>query len=685
MGGAATNSGIDFQSRVGAFAMVSMFAEVQELTALGLREPGLVERVHFETGDDVDDLMLSVGNSRSFVQAKRTINLSAETDSEFSSVICQVVGQHVKDPGPDAYILATTSSASSRITGELKRLCDSARLNRGHATNPSTKTEANVRDIAYSHIDRNFETLTERKITDDERTVILAKFHVQVLDLEAGAPLERAVLSVLAAREVPSASAAWAELITLALTLAKDRLSIDRQGLVNRLGQMLTVQSDAGPGTGVEAAVRSALDGHMPTGLEIILFKDEARTVLLTLQRFNENGDKCLRFKAGRVTLPNGEQHDVIRRAASMMGMERMLSAAPDLAGEETLIFQPSDSPGDAAPWAAEHRAVARQLLADNPDIISCLRCGRPVSADEAPFVEVDEVDEIPEVGLVHHGCLRPLHRVLGGISVEGLAHNDMLSDFDYRTWLKGSLGGQGAFNGLGPRLQGTISPIAWEPGRAHLSAGTWGVVLEHADGNEHFITKRGGVATLSESQAQVHADSMNEGFRDAKMKNDPYCVSATTQVFGPYSTLLKVAGAEGTPVEIVRALPREMSRAALFAQKRVNNYYAPLLALVELSTNALFAVEGTIFVLTDPLRLPDMVANWKAAGIDVPRLGTAILAHDNQVDSLVASRALRGEQVAVDPLFDLDGKPIAGAWFDPTVLWLADLLEENDGQPDMG
>jgi hypothetical protein len=36
VGGAATNSGIDFQSRVGALSMVSMFAEVDELAALGL-------------------------------------------------------------------------------------------------------------------------------------------------------------------------------------------------------------------------------------------------------------------------------------------------------------------------------------------------------------------------------------------------------------------------------------------------------------------------------------------------------------------------------------------------------------------------------------------------------------------------------------------------------------------------
>lgn len=677
MGGAATNSGIDFQSRVGALAMVSMFAEVHELTALGLTDPSSVDRVHFETADDIDDLMLSAKSSRSFIQAKRTINLSADADSEYSSVIGQFVSQHVNDPGSDAYVLATTSGASSRITGELNKLTDAARLNRDHTTNPSTKTETNVQDTTYAHIDRHFGALTGRQITDEERAEILAKIHVQVLDLEAGAPLERAVLVVLAARGVPSASAAWAQLVALALTLAKDRLSIDRSGLMTRLGHVLTVNSDAGAGAGAATAVRSALDSHLPAALEVILYKDGSLTTLVETPRFDANGDRRLQFQTGQVTFPNGEQREVVRRAASMQGMERMLSTTPDLAGDEIVIVEPAAFPGDDAPGVEEQRAAARQLLADNPDILACLRCGRTVSEDQAPYVEVDEVGETPEVGLVHSGCLRPLHRVLGGISGEGLAHNDMLGDFDYRTWLKAVVGGQGIFNSLGPHLQGQMAPIAWEPGRAHLSAGTWGIVFEHADGNEHFVTKRGVVETLSALQAQVRSESMNASLRAAKEKNDPFCVSATTQAFGTYSILLMTTGDEGTPVEIVRALPREMSRAALHDQRRVHNYYAPLLALVELNSNELFTVEGAIFLLTDPLRLPDMVANWKAAGMEVPDLGTAILANDDQFDSLVASRALRGEQVVVNPMFRLDGEPISGAWFEPELLWLA----KNGGQ----
>ena len=44
---------------------------------------------------------------------------------------------------------------------------------------------------------------------------------------------------------------------------------------------------------------------------------------------------------------------------------------------------------------------------------------------------------------------------------------------------------------------------------------------------------------------------------------------------------------------------------------------------------------------------------------------------------------ALRGEQVVVDPMFRLDGEPVSGAWFEPELLWLVDLLAENGGQPD--
>lgn len=60
-----------------------------------------------------------------------------------------------------------------------------------------------------------------------------------------------------------------------------------------------------------------------------------------------------------------------------------------------------------------------------------------------------------------------------------------------------------------------------------------------------------------------------------------------------------------------------------------------------------------------------------------MPDLGTVIIRNDDQLDALVASRALRSEQVVVNPVLGLDGSPLAGAWFDPEVLWLGGLNSE--------
>ncbi|MGX1612374.1 hypothetical protein ACWIF8_00585 [Micromonospora chalcea] len=665
-GGAATNSGIDFQARVGALAMASMFAEIDELLALGLGlgEQALIDAVYFETSDGIDDIVLLVGGRRVLIQAKRSLSLSEKADSDFSSVLCQFVRQHTNAPQTDdTYVLATTPSASSRITGELRKLADAARLNlQGASDNPLTKTERDVRDTTYGHIDRHYKTLTGLSITEAERTRLLRKIHVQVLDLESGGTLERAALSVLAARGVPSAAAAWAGLVALALSLAADRLSIDRQGLDIRIGHVLSVDAEDDV-SAAESALRSALDGNFPAGRDVILTRISDRLVLAELYRFDEGGNKRLRYEKGRLVLPDGEQWEVIRRAGSMAGMERLILSHPELVAGGNLVIVPINGagPNDDSPGVQEHAARCRQLLADNAEILGCLRCGRPVAEDQAPYVEIDEVGADPEVGVVHSACLMPMHRVVGGITGEGLKLNRLLKDFDYRTWIRAVSEGQGMFNALSTQLRGRLAPVAWEPGRGHLSVGTWGVVLESQDGEEQFATKRGNVLTLTQSQAEAQAEAMNANLREAAERNDPFCVAGPQRTFGTYSVLLRTAPDGGAPVEIVRATPRELSRATIRDQRRAKNYYAPLLALIDSDTNKLIQIGEAVVLLTDPLKLPDFIANWTAAGHLPPKFGTAIVVNDDQFDSLVAGQALDGIRVVVDPMFDLNGRAISG------------------------
>ena len=65
-GGAATNSGIDFQHRLGALAMLSVLTQI-DLVLDGLVASGITE-LRFETHDDIDDLVIATKQQLWLVQ-----------------------------------------------------------------------------------------------------------------------------------------------------------------------------------------------------------------------------------------------------------------------------------------------------------------------------------------------------------------------------------------------------------------------------------------------------------------------------------------------------------------------------------------------------------------------------------------------------------------------------------------
>jgi hypothetical protein len=111
-GGAATNSGIDFQQRIAALVLAHILADVKDYTTLQLGEGLDVREVRFETNDNIDDLVLVTTSGRTLIQAKRSLSLSDNNESEYSSVLKQFVAQYVDDnASTDTYVLATSSRA----------------------------------------------------------------------------------------------------------------------------------------------------------------------------------------------------------------------------------------------------------------------------------------------------------------------------------------------------------------------------------------------------------------------------------------------------------------------------------------------------------------------------------------------------------------------------------------------
>src|SRR5689334_2333593 len=90
-GGAATQAGINYQNRVAAWVAVHVLAEK---SAHPIGPASQATYVRFETGEPVDDVLVGTADNRhAFVQAKRTIELSVKTKSEFASVTDQFVRQ----------------------------------------------------------------------------------------------------------------------------------------------------------------------------------------------------------------------------------------------------------------------------------------------------------------------------------------------------------------------------------------------------------------------------------------------------------------------------------------------------------------------------------------------------------------------------------------------------------------
>jgi hypothetical protein len=92
-GGAATQGGIGFQNHVAAWVGVMMLAE-RPATPIGPAVRPIYLR--FETPEPTDDLLVGCSDgSHAFGQAKRGLNLSTASSSEFASVIEQFVRQYL--------------------------------------------------------------------------------------------------------------------------------------------------------------------------------------------------------------------------------------------------------------------------------------------------------------------------------------------------------------------------------------------------------------------------------------------------------------------------------------------------------------------------------------------------------------------------------------------------------------
>jgi hypothetical protein len=297
-GGAATNTGIDFQQRLASFFMIHMLMDIHSLRGIGIEGEFVISEISFEASEDVDDIVLTTNSGTLFFQAKRNISLSDKANSEFQKTINQFIAQHLKDDNSsDRYILATTSIASSKIRQELRKITESIRLNDiNFEKNPLSKSEKFVFSKIKTCICKYYEKASECKISDDVIFSILRKIYIVVADIQQGSPLEGAVLTLLASKSRVNPELVWSASITVAISLASKRQSINKYGLENKLGHLFRKQTPKEKKE-IEREFFNIQysNGGISSGKDVLLiesFVEDCDLLIVELIRFDETGEK---------------------------------------------------------------------------------------------------------------------------------------------------------------------------------------------------------------------------------------------------------------------------------------------------------------------------------------------------------------------------------------------------------
>jgi tetratricopeptide (TPR) repeat protein len=211
-GGAALHLGSGYQARVAGWLAA-------EILSGGQGKPfspgGVVALLRGETQESVDDLLVGTTENRyGFIQAKRAIDFSEKVDSDFGSVIDQMVRQVVErpadgvrrpwtrelSPANDRLLLITSSRSSEKIKVLLKDVLVRARsLAKGQPLSDAAANEAEgtVLDATIATAMSYWNRATGAEATVQEIHNLLSLMSIQVLDVEAGEIGEREAIRIL--------------------------------------------------------------------------------------------------------------------------------------------------------------------------------------------------------------------------------------------------------------------------------------------------------------------------------------------------------------------------------------------------------------------------------------------------------------------------------------------------------
>ena len=666
-GGAATNAGIDFQQRISAIFMTHMLMDVAFIDDLGMTKSAKIQSLQFESNEAVDDLVVQTTLGTVYIQAKRSISCSMVITSEFSKVIKQFVAQYSNGVSEnDKFVLATTSKASSKITRSLKKIIESIKLNdASFIKNPLNKSEKSVYDITMQLIGCHYRLIHEKEVTEEVRLNILKKMHVSVLDIEAGMPLEKAVITLISSNATISAELVWSSLIILGLSLSKDRMSINKKGLEERVGDFFKESTTEDDYKTKENLLKIEIKDNISSVKEVLIIESFDKNydyLIIELRRFDEGGKKRLKFYQNKVELPDGHVWGLIFRASSFLGIERYIENNEKVFKEKRVGVLEGDSEEqlDETPISLGYSELCQKMFNEKTDHFICIHCGDPISDDQSPHIELDAQGVEHDVGFVHNECLIPTDRILGLMDAVLFRENPHLINFDHKAWYVAAAKGQGLFSGLS-NLPKDIYPVAWKPDYNNISRGKYCIKINLEDGSSRYVHDRGRVVRETQSEAEEKCIIFNSMFKESKSKKDSICYTSNAEFFATYSVAMQKKAKDEDCLICVNAEVVAFTHAINKAYSQYDSYYAPLIIFLDRESGLPIVIDEAMLMLSSPLELERYLINWKRAGLELPPYTLSIIDTDAAFDKLVSDFMSDGVSIIIDPELDMKGQMTSG------------------------
>ncbi|MDI9872847.1 hypothetical protein, partial [Flectobacillus roseus] len=238
--GSATNAGIDYQQRVGAWFLVSQYTDFNISRTIDIDKVLIIESVHFETIDYIDDLRIDCEDTTIYCQVKRKIpTLSSSSMSDFNKSLKQFINSFINEYSlNNIYVLITTSESTSKIKNDLKKILASIRLNdTNFQENPLNKSEENTFKTFRTQFYLLYKEIKGWETDEASFIKFCKQVFISIIDLEEGSSNINAALMLLKSKNFPNPELIWKLLLSNCLTYAANRQSVNKKYIDNLLNQ----------------------------------------------------------------------------------------------------------------------------------------------------------------------------------------------------------------------------------------------------------------------------------------------------------------------------------------------------------------------------------------------------------------------------------------------------------------